>query len=117
MKIDESKYEKAMDAAMIVASAKLFFFNKLWSEIKGKLDSKKVRPKRVEMIRRYFLNCVADLDEAYFFVPPEEITSEKKVQKYLERKYGTGREIERITRELIDCMTKKDPTLADYSFE
>lgn len=114
MKINEQKYEKSMDTAMMVASAKLFLFNRMWSELRSKLEAKKEKPKRVEMIRRYLLNCIADLNEAHFFIPLESITSQKEVQKYLEKKYASPKELQKITQQLTDCMTKKDPTLAEF---
>ena len=117
MKIDEHKFEKAMDTAMMIASAKLFLFNRLWSELKGKLESKKEKPQRVEMIRRYLLNCVADLDEKHLFVPLEKMASQTEVQKYLEKKYGSKQELEKISKQLTDCMTRKDPTLVDLATE
>lgn len=107
------KYKAAMDASMMVATAKLFVFNQIWKELEHKPEVGKLNAQDTTMVRRLLREVIAAMDDTLFFFPPDEAGTKNAFTDEVKAKLsGSTREI--ILAEFGRQLRSQDPTLSKY---
>ena len=107
------RYKASQDASMIVATAKMFFFNELWKEI-SKLDQVRRQPEKdAEMVRRHLREAIASMDDTLFFFPPDEAQGKVAYERKMNQVFESGLR-EKILAEFNRRVEAEDPTLSKY---
>ncbi len=107
------RYSAALDASMIVATAKLFIFNLMWKELKEREEIRRMPKGEAEMARRHLRQAIASMDDTLFFFPPDETRSKENFNAEIEHRFRTGLK-ERILEEFKRQVRSQDPTLSKY---
>lgn len=114
---DFTRYKASLDASVIVATAKLFFFNESWKEI-SKQDMVGRQPEKdLEMVRRHLREAIASMDDTLFFFPPGEIQGKDVYDSYernLKQVFEKKEFRDKIQAE-YRRVAAEDPTLSRYS--
>ena len=112
-KLGFEKYKAAMDASMMIATAKLFVFNQIWRELEQKPEVEKLRAQDTKMVRRLLREVIAAMDDTLFFFPPDEAgTKNAFTEEVKEKLSGSARE--RILAEFGRQLRSQDSTLSKY---
>lgn len=107
------RYKASQDASMIVATAKLFFFNELWKEISKKDQVRRLPEKDLEMMRRHLREAIASMNDTLFFFPPDEAQGEDAYERKVKQAFESGLS-EKILAEFKRRVEAEDPTLSKY---
>jgi hypothetical protein len=113
MKEEFSRYKATLDASMIVATAKLFFFNELWKEISKQDRVRRLSEKNFEMARRHLRVAVASMDDTMFFFPPDEAPGRVAYERMMKQAFDSGLR-KKILAEFNRRVEAEDPTLSKY---
>lgn len=108
------KYQAAMDASMMVATAKLFVMNQIWKELEKKPEVSGLKAQDVTMLRRLLREVIASMDDELFFFPPDEAGTRDSFTLEVQRKLVGGVE-KKILDEFRRQLKAQDPTLSRYS--
>jgi hypothetical protein len=107
------RYKASQDASMIVATAKLFFFNVLWKEISKRDQVRRLPAKDLEMVRRHLREAIASMDDTLFFFPPDVAKDKDAYERKIKQAFESGLS-ERIMAEFKRRIEAEDPTLSKY---
>jgi hypothetical protein len=107
------RYKASQDAGMIVATAKLFFFNELWKVVSKRDQVRRLSEKNLEMARRHLREAIATMDDTLFFFPPDEAQSKDAYERKIKHAFESGLS-EKILAEFERRIEAEDPTLAKY---
>jgi hypothetical protein len=114
MKEQESaKYERALDASMLIALGKLMLFNECWEYVRWRAR-KKVRRKKLESLRVALRERVNSLPDTLFFIRPEKAISEESVRQYFQKKFESEKLAKKIADELRKRVQSATPGLAEF---
>lgn len=113
-KLGLEKYKAAQDASMIVATAKLFVFDKMWKELMSRSEVAKLSSPDTEMVRRILREAVASMDDTLFFFPPDVAGTKKNFERVVEHKLQTGLK-DQILAEFRKRMKSQDSSLLQYT--
>jgi hypothetical protein len=108
-----TRYKASQDASMIVATAKLFFFNELWKQISKQVQIGRLPEKDLEMVRRHLREAIASMDDTLFFFPPDDVQSKDAFQRRIKKAFESGLS-EKILGEFNRRVEANDPTLSKY---
>lgn len=107
------RYKASQDASMIVATAKLFFFNELWKEISKQDQVRRLPENDLEMVRRHLRQAIASMDDTLFFFPPDEAQGKNVYERKMKHAFESGLR-EKILAEFTRRVEAEDPTLSKY---
>ena len=107
-------YERALDAAMVVAIGKLLLFSTIWEELETKLSKRSISVKEREMLRRYLKEIISDLDDELFFVDPEKVSSEDDVKKIIAFRIKSRKFADEVTQHLKSRLETGQSQLGKY---
>jgi sugar-specific transcriptional regulator TrmB len=102
-----------MDVAMIVANAKLFFYNEVWKKLQNRPEVKRLGVRDNEMLRRHLREVIAMMKDELFFFPPDEAGSKEEFQRRIKYKLEAGLTAE-ILKELQRQVSEESPTLGRF---
>jgi hypothetical protein len=108
-----SRYKATLDASMIVATAKLFFFNELWKEVSKQDRVRRLSEKNFEMARRHLREAIASMDDTVFFFPPDEALGKVAYERMIKEAFESGLR-KKILAEFNRRVEAEDSTLAKY---
>jgi lipoate-protein ligase A len=109
---DIERFERALNASMVVAIGKTILFAKYWDYLRARLhvkDKQTIENARVA-IREQFNS----LNDGLFFMPPEFATSEERVRKYFERRFADYTFKKEFDKEIATKIRLTSPSLADF---
>jgi hypothetical protein len=107
-------YERALDAAMIIAIGKLLLFSTMWGELTPKLEKRNLNAKATEMLRRQLKQIVNGLDDRLFFIAPDQAISEENVKRILTTRIKVGKFTDMVMQRLKSTLMSGQADLAQY---
>ena|SRR2546428_8770733 len=112
MKKEIERFQRALDASVIIALGKTILFAKYWEYFRPRLrtrNQQQLENARIA-VREQFNSLADDL----FFIPPEVASSEDAVTEYFQHKFEDPEFHAKFTKEIESKIRLSKPDLTEF---